>query len=536
MKRNFSDLDRKNYDVIVIGGGIIGSGIARDAALRGLNTLLVEKEDFAFGTTSRSTRLIHGGLRYLRMLEFKMVWQDLHEREVLMRIAPHLVQKLEFLIPLLRSTPLYRVSLPIGLSLYDILATGKSVPSRKHLSCTLTLKMEPALADTAGLAGSFVFYDCQAQNMERLCLENVLSADANGAVILNHAEATNFIIEKNVVKGIQLVDKVSARNHIALGRITVNAGGPWADIVWDRLKPENHSRLRRTMGVHLVTRKIANRALVLFAKSDGRLFFVIPWNNNSLIGTTDTDYSGDLDRVSADKAGVGYLVSETRNYFPQFSSEDVHYTVAGLRPLVASEEKRESNTSRSHKLIDHERKDEVQGLISILGGKITAYRAIAEETVDLVCRKLQVKIPCTTAQVLLPGAPAVSHDQIARIALENDLPVETIKHLAGIYGSRLFQLLEPLKSDPCLKDTVAPGYPDIRAEIKHAVEQEEAMTLNDYLLRRSLSGLGPDQGRGAAEAFAMEMGTWLGWSNTEKQKQIQDYQETLLLGQSFRQK
>jgi glycerol-3-phosphate dehydrogenase len=534
MKRYFGSLSHKTFDLIVVGGGIIGTGIARDAALRGLDTLLVEKEDFACGTTSRSTRLIHGGLRYLRMLEFKLVWQDLHEREVLLHIAPHLVKKMEFCIPLLQSEPLYRMSLPIGLCLYDIMASGKSVPSRKHLSRLDTLKLEPALANTTGLVGSFLFYDCQAQKMERLCLENAISADNKGACILNHTEALDFIIEENSVKGLQLRDKITGHNYISRGRMIVNAGGPWANLVWDKLNSRQKFNLRRTKGVHLITRKIANHALVLFTKSDGRLFFIIPWNNNSLIGTTDTDYSGDLECVSANGSDTEYLVSETRHYFPQFKPEDVYYTMAGLRPLAASGEKAESNTSRAHKLIDHERRDKVQGLLSILGGKITAYRAIAEETVDLVCRKLQMTVPCTTAQTPLPGAPGINQQQAAQTAQENSLPAETITHLSGIYGSRLSQVLELVKADSQSGNPIRPGYPDIRAQIKHAIVEEEALTVSDFMLRRSLLGLGPTQGKDAVAAVASEMGKILGWSHTERQQQIRDYQDSIALNQSFR--
>jgi glycerol-3-phosphate dehydrogenase len=534
MKRYFGDLSKKSFDLIVIGGGIIGTGIARDAALRGLDTLLVEKEDFAFGTTSRSTRLIHGGLRYLRMLEFKLVWQDLHEREILLHIAPHLVKKLEFCIPLLQSEPIYRMSLPIGLCLYDIMSSGKSIPSRKHLSRIDTLKIEPTLANATGLVGSFLFYDCQAQNMERLCLENAVSAYNKGACILNHAEATDFIIEENSVKGIQLKDKITGYKFSPRGRMIVNAGGPWANIVWDKLNFRQNFNLRRTKGVHLVTRKIANHALVLFTKSDGRLFFIIPWNDNSLIGTTDTDYSGDIECVYANKSDTEYLVSETQNYFPQFRQEDVYYTMAGLRPLVSSGEKAESNTSRAHKLIDHERRDKVKGLISIMGGKITAYRAIAEETVDLVCQKLQMTVPCITAQTPLPGAPGINQQQAVQIAQENSLSVEAITHLASIYGSRLLQVLELVKVDSQKGNFVSPGYPDILAQIKYAVNEEEALTVSDFMLRRSCMGLGQTQGEEAIAAVASEMKDLLNWSHTETQQQIRDYKDSIALNQNFR--
>jgi glycerol-3-phosphate dehydrogenase len=534
MKRQFGDLFQKTYDLIIIGGGIIGAGVARDAALRGLDVLLVEKEDFAYGTTSRSTRLIHGGLRYLRMLEFRLVWQDLHEREVLLHIAPHLVNKIEFAIPLLRSRPLYRLSLPFGLFLYDILASGKSLPSHQHLSLNRTLQVEPALGHTSDLTGSYIFFDCQAQNMERLCLENALSAAEKGACILNHAEATDLLFESAVVTGVRIRDSITGKDYDARGRVVLNAAGPGANLLWNKLNIKHSINLRRTKGVHLITHKLANHALVLFAKSDGRLFFIIPWNDWSLVGTTDTGYSGDPDSVSTDKSDVDYLVKETRNYFPQFKLEDIYYTMAGLRPLAASGNTAESNISRAHKLIDHERKDGVKGLVSIIGGKITAYRAIAEEAVDVVCKKLDIKASCSTSKVLLPGALDLDQLDIHKVAREQGLPVETINYLVRIYGSRLYSVLEYVEKDRRLASPIAPGYPDIRAQIKHAVREEEALTVNDFLFRRSILGLGPSQGRGAVETVIQEMASLLDWSEGEKQKQIRDYDSWIDISQRWR--
>jgi len=534
MKRNFKNLKNKTFDLIVIGGGIIGTGIVRDAALRGLDTLLVEKEDFACGTTSSSTRLIHGGLRYLRMLDFKLVRQDLLERETLLHIAPHLVDRLAFIIPLLRSEPLYRISLPFGLCLYDILAAGKSLPSRKRLSRDETLNLEPALASIPDLVGSYLFYDCQARYMERLCLENVLSAAGKNACILNHTEVIGFLVDGNTIRGINLRDNITGREYVAQGRMVINAAGPGADLIWNKINLSRQNNIRRTKGIHLVTRKLTSQALFLFAKSDDRVFFVIPWNGYSLIGTTDTDYSDDLDRVSAVSTDVDYLVSETCNYFPQFTRNDICYTMAGLRALVAASKKKESNTSRAHKLIDHQHKDGVTGLISILGGKITAYRAIAEEAVNLVCKKLMKNIPCTTAQTPLPGYPAIGQEDLLKISQEKEIPFETIGHLAGIYGSRLASVLAYVDQDNRLGGNIIPGYPDIFAQIKHAVLEEEALTVSDFMLRRSVLGLSHNQGRNAVESVTQEMGLLLGWDNEEKQKQIREYLDLVDLSQSFR--
>lgn len=534
MQRDFKTLAVEPFDLIIIGGGIIGTGAARDAALRGLRTLLVEKEDFACGTTSRSTRLIHGGLRYLRMLDFKLVHQDLHEREILLNIAPHLVRRLEFVIPLLRSQPYYRLALPVGLRLYNILSHGTSLPPSHYLSSQETLKLEPSLANTEGLTGAYLYYDCQAEYTERLCIENVLDAAAKGATVLNHAAMTRLLFKNGTVSGIQVKDTLSGEEYQAHGRTILNAGGPWADLIWQNLESNLGYHIRKTKGIHLLTRRMSDNALVLFAKSDGRLFFVVPWENYSLIGTTDTDYSGDLDNVPADRADVDYLVSETQHYFPGFKKEDIYFTMAGLRALVPRGRKAQSSTSRAHKLIDHEPQDRIRGFISIIGGKNTAYRGIAEEAVDLVCRKLGIRATCTTAQTPLPGAPAVLKKDIEKAAMENGLPVETVTHLAAIYGSRYHSVLNYVREDKRLGKPITSGGLDILAQVKHAVLEEQALSVNDFMLRRGFMGLGPQQGLDAVATIAREMGVLLNWNVAETQKQIDNYRAVAALGQRFR--
>ncbi len=534
MKRDFNALSQGTFDLIVIGGGIIGTGVARDAALRGLRTLLVEKEDFAYGTTSRSTRLIHGGLRYLRMLDFKLVRQDLKEREILLNIAPHLVHRLEFIIPLLRSAPYYRFALPVGLRLYNILSHGTSLPPCHRLSPSETLELEPSLAVTAGLTGAFLYRDCQAEYTERLCIENVLDAAGKGASILNHAAMTQLLFKDRTVSGIRVRDTITGEEYQANGRMVLNAAGPWADLVWQKLGAGHTEKIRKTKGIHLLTRRISNNALVLFARSNGRLFFIVPWEDYSLIGTTDTDYSGDLDNLYANKADVAYLVSETLHYFPDFKLDDILYTTAGLRALVPKGRKAESNTSRAHKLIDHARRDAIKGFVSIIGGKNTAYRGIAEEAVDLVCKKLGRRVPCNTAQTPLPGAPAVPENDIEKAAVENSLPLETVAHLAAIYGSRYTSVLKYVREDKRLGSPITSSGRDILAQIKHAVVEEAALSVSDFMLRRSVIGLGSKQGREAMATVAREMGLLLGWSSAEMLKQIESYRDVAALGQRFK--
>ncbi len=531
MKRDFGGITGETFDLIVIGGGIIGAGVARDAALRGIKTLLLEKEDFACGTTSRSSRLIHGGLRYLSHLEFRLVRMDLREREILLRTAPHLVHPLPFLIPVTR--PLDRIVMALGVHLYDILSLDKSLPPCQYLSRRETLEREPGL-EMEGLLGSYLYYDCQVPFAERLCLENALSAAEHGASIMNHTKVTGLVINGNTVQKVQMEDTQSGEVYQVATRMVVNATGHWVDNVSRLACSRPESMVRRTKGIHLLVPQICRQAVVLFALADGRLFFAIPWQGYSLIGTTDTDYSGDLDAIYASADDVTYLLAELQRAFPGIRMEDIFYTTAGLRALAKSGRGKASNVSRHHRIVDHERSDGISGLISLLGGKLTGYRGIAQEVVDMVCRKTGVRAVCNTAEAPLPGAPAIPREEVERSAQESGLPEETVAHLADLYGSRFRQVLELVHQDARGSQPICPHCQDIVAQIWHSVEQESALTIGDFLLRRSLAGLGPCQGLDAVETVAKEMGHLLGWSDDEQQRQIEAYRASAALGQRFR--
>jgi glycerol-3-phosphate dehydrogenase len=533
IKRDFDAAAKETYDLIIAGGGIVGAGIARDAALRGLKTLILEKVDFAYGTTSRSSRLVHGGLRYLKRLDLGLVRQDLREREILLDIAPHLVHPLSFVIPLTKGRPLQNLALPFGLLLYDLLFWHKTLPSHQRLTRRETLDLEPGL-ESKGLLSSYLYHDCQAPFVERLCLENVLSAAQHGATALNHAKVTGILRDGSSVSGIAVQDQISGETYQIRGRITVNATGHWVDSVRGMLGKDTGAMVRRTKGIHLLTRKFSRNAVVLFAFSDGRLFFVTPWQDYSLIGTTDTDYTGDLDAVGAESSDVSYLLKEVRHIFPDVQSDDIFYTSAGLRALARSSSRRSSDVSRSHKLVDHEREDGIGGFISVVGGKITAYRAVAEQTVDLVCQKLASKAPCITAEAPLPGAPNVTQQSFQQAANKPGLSLDTVSHLASLYGSRFSQILDLLDINAKGAQRLCPHCQDILAQVQHDVEQEGAITLEDFLLRRSAVGLGPCQGLDALNSVATEMGRLLGWSDAEQQRQIDAYRSQAALGQRFR--
>jgi glycerol-3-phosphate dehydrogenase len=531
MKRVFDEISQGKFDVVVIGGGVIGTGVARDAAMRGLKTVLLEKEDFGYGTTSRSTRLIHGGLRYLSHLDFKLVRQDLREREILLKIAPHLVRPLSFLLPLERLSQ--RFVMAVGMRLYDRLSDDKSVPSYRHLSREETLVEEPTLEMTH-LTGSYRFYDCQVPFPERLSLENALSAQERGALLINHAEVVGITKEGNTIDKIRVKDCLSNETREIRGRLIINVTGHWANNILNMVIKFPINTVRTTMGVHLVTTKISNNAIVLFAKSDGRLIFVIPWHGYSLIGTTDTEYSGDTESMRAGSEDVSYLLGETKRAFPHLTTEDIHYAFAGLRSLVGSHKQRVSNISRSHKLVDHEVEDGVSGIISILGGKMTGHRSIAEEAVDLACSKLGIQATCNTAQTPLPGAPVTDKEAIDKMASESGLSSDTLNHLDSLYGRRMKEVIDLAGTDARGKQVVCPHSKDILAQVWHAVQEESCMTVSDFMLRRGTVGLASCQGLDAVETIGLEMGRLLEWSIGEWKSQVEDYRSIVELRTRFR--
>ena len=493
-------LGGRTVDVLVIGGGIVGAGIARDAALRGLSVALVEQNDLASGTSSRPTRLIHGGLRYLELFDFGLVRSDMRERETLLRIAPHLVFPLAFLLPLYRPTPFYRLKLRVGMFLYDLLSLDKSLPKRRRLGRADTLAAEPNL-DPEGLSGAWRFYDAQVPFVERLVVENAVDAAAHGALVLNHARATAYLRDPDGrrVVGARIHDELGGGDIEIRARYTVNATGPWLDETVKSLRNDGTSLLRLTKGTHLVIPRATEQAHVLFAKRDGRLFFVLPWNGYTMVGTTDTDYAGDPADAEASEDDVNYLRSEAARAFPRASLDRIHFTWAGVRALVRVEGVAEGEVSRKHALRDHERKDGVPGVLSVIGGKITAYRLIAEEVTDLVAKRLGSVIRSATATRPLPGAGDAQQRALDAI-------------IAG---------------DPSLGAPVCEHAATTKAEVVRAVRDEWAVTIGDVLLRRTAIGLAACQGLDCLDGIADLIAQVARWDAARRTAEIAAYKREL---------
>ncbi|MDA2932792.1 glycerol-3-phosphate dehydrogenase/oxidase [Acidobacteria bacterium AH-259-D05] len=524
----FQELRGRTFDLIVIGGGIIGAGIARDAALRGLKVALFEKSDFGSGTTSGSTRLIHGGLRYLEIFDFRLVRLDLREREILLRMAPHLVKPLEFLIPFYDRSLYYRMKIKLGMTLYDILSYDKSLGNHRFLSPAEVKTMEPLLREE-GMQGAVLYYDAKVDSPERLCLENVIDARENGACTLNYVEVVAALRSGRTVEGVAVRDVLGSEELEVRGRMVVNATGPWFDRVAGVLTSHPQTLVRTTKGIHIASPPVNHRALVLFSKIDGRLFFLIPWCGHSWIGTTDTDFHEDPGQARATGADVNYLLQSVREFFPNVDPHQIHFSNAGVRALVMQGGS-ESSVSRMHRIIDGEQVNAC-GLVSVLGGKITGYRAIAEEVTNLVCTKLKVKRSCETATLPLPGA----RGRLIPSGAHTGLAGEVVEHLYSLYGSRANEVLRLAELEPELGRPLGPDYADIAAQVIFAIRSEQCLHLNDFLLRRTLLGFTRDQGSQAIEKAVFHMARELSWSDAQISAEVQSYYQYLARTQKFQQ-
>jgi glycerol-3-phosphate dehydrogenase len=525
------------FDLIVIGAGINGAGIARDATLRGLSVLLVDKGDVGAGTTSRSTRLVHGGLRYLEHFELPLVRESLRERERLLHIAPHLVHPMSFLLPIYEGHKRGPALIRMGMMAYDALSLDKSLERHRMLSRDEALRREPGLrAD--GLRGAAAYYDAQAAYPERLALENALDARRLGAVVLPYMRVTRLERAHDRIVGVSLHDELHGTDHRARGALVVNASGPWVDEVLAGNEPRDQRLIGGTKGSHLVVGPFPGaprEAVYAEAVEDARPYFVVPWNGLYLIGTTDARYDGDLDDVVATDEEVAYLIDETNRLIPgaELTPERVLYTYAGVRPLpapgvgVKEKDRDEGAITRSHVIHDHAGREvpegqRIEGLLSIVGGKITTYRKLAEETVDAVVKKLGRKADkCRTHQLPLPGGTAYPFEGFReRFRVTSGLPVETADRLLRIYGTRAAEALDYADGAPELREPFDPATGAIGAEVVFSLRTELAETLADVVQRRTLVGYGPHAGLDAVEAAAELAIRHVGWSEERAAREV----------------
>jgi glycerol-3-phosphate dehydrogenase len=526
-------LGRDPVDLLVIGGGATGAGIARDAAMRGIRTALVDARDFAYGTSSRSSRLIHGGLRYLEHRWLRLVFEASRERHTLLRIAPHLVRPRSFTFPVHAAGRVRRWQLAAAVWLYDLLALFRNVHGHRLLSRRGVLREEPLLRDR-DLKGGAVYWDAQCDDA-RLVLATIRSAHRHGAIAASYLRVAAIEKAGGRVRGAVIEDAFGGRRITVRAHVVVNATGPWTDELRRLDDPDAAPLLRPTKGAHIAVRRqrLGNAgAVTLTSPMDGRVMFVLPFGEVSIVGTTDTDWSGSPDEVAADEDDVTYLLRSANAVFPNARLQlgDVIAAWAGLRPLLASDGGASaSGVPREHKIVESP-----SGLVTIAGGKLTTYRAMAVEAVNLVADRLRRldgrRVPgrAATDREPLPGGEVRDLGLLARELEKEGLSAAVADRLARTYGAEAPAVANLVLGDPHLAHPLIEGGPWTAAEVVHQARREMALTVSDVLVRRThVFHRHPNHGLEAAPRVAALLGREVGWSESDQAALVESYREEI---------
>jgi len=543
--------ETEQYDLVIVGGGIVGAGIARDAALRGMRVALLEKTDWGAGTSSKSSKMIHGGLRYLEHGEVGLVFESVSERAVQTRVAPHIVRPQAFLIPIYKGLKPGLEIMNIGLWIYDTLALFRAPKLHKTFRGDKAAQLAPELKHD-GLKGCVEYYDCVTDDA-RLVLENVVDADRHGAECHSYTEVIRLEREGKRVRRVIARDLFTGEERAFRSRAVIIAAGAWTDELLGQVEIDvGRNLLRRTKGVHLVFPREQlplNRAITLISPVDGRVMFAIPWRGRTVIGTTDTDFDGTADEVHADADDAEYLCESANTYFPHadFKPTDVIATWAGLRPLINEEGvEDESDVSREHEIYVRE-----DGVVIIAGGKLTTYRRMAKECVRKAMAWLDENERDFDAGALakprtkkrpLPGAVGMADptlDGVRKLARElsehHQVDFETADHLTQVYGVRAATLCEMIEADEALGLRIDPELPYVWAEVQFAATHDLARTLDDVLSRRvPLLLVSRDQGLAIAERCADILAAELRWDADRRTTELARYHKTVDDSRRFR--
>jgi glycerol-3-phosphate dehydrogenase len=492
-REHWRGLAAETLDLLIVGGGITGVGTALDAVGRGLRVAVLDAGDWGSGTSSRSSRLIHGGLRYLETLDFGLVFEALGERRRLLELAPHLVRPLPFLFPVYRGGEVGLLKLAAGMWLYDSLSLFRGLPRHRMLGRSAVRTLEPRLR-TQGLRGGAIYHDAQVDDA-RLTLAVARAAHDGGARAVSYARVTGFTRDGDGrLSGARVKDRFTGEEMDVRARVVLSAAGPWTDELRILADPDARPRLRMTKGVHIMVRRerIGNEGAIIFRSPvDGRVMFVLPWGNLTYVGTTDTDFDGSPSDAAVEDDDVGYLIDSANGIYPdaRLTRSDVIGSWAGVRPLLAEPDEAEpGETSREHSIWREE-----SGLLCIAGGKLTTYRTMAEDAAKRAARILRREHGVEsgeffTEHVRLPGAPEGDWDAFARAlrrrAASLGLGAEQAEHLASAYGADAQLVLDRIEADPALGGPAIPGLPYVRAELEHVIEHEMALTPDDVLRRR----------------------------------------------------
>ena len=515
-------MGREELDVLVIGAGVVGSGAALDAVTRGLTVGLVEARDYASGTSSRSSKLFHGGLRYLEQLNFALVFEALRERSlVLTTLCPHLARPVPFIYPL--EKPLDRGYVGLGIGVYDVMGAGRGVPSHlKHLSRRTTMESFPS-GKRSAIRGAIRFYEGQVDDARHTMMLARTAADY-GALCASSTRVTGFLREDDRVVGVTAQDLESGQEVRIRAREVINAAGVWTDEIQAMAGGRGQFRVRASKGIHIVVprHRISSDTGVI-TRTEKSLLFIIPWGSHWIIGTTDTDWKLDLAHPAASSSDIDYVLDHANRLLADpLTRDDVVGVYAGLRPLLAGESASTSRLSREHAV-----SSPVRGLTLIAGGKYTTYRVMAKDAVDAAVRGLERTVPAScTERVLLAGADGYLGDHNARhlIAERSGLPVRTVEHLLGRYGSLVSELLDLVAERPELGEPLASAPEYLRVEALYAASHEGALHLEDVLTRRTRISIEvPDRGDAAAAEVAELVAPVLGWDDAHVTREIEHY-------------
>lgn len=477
--------DMKEYDVIVVGGGVVGTGVARDCAMRGLSVLLLEKKDFAGGTSGANMGMIHGGVRYL-LYDVETTKLSCIDSGYIQRIAPHLLFRIPFITPVMKGDSHNVELVETFMEAYDVFQHYKGGRRHTRLSKNEALEVEPGLSDEINGA---ITFDEWGINPFRLCVCNALSAAGHGAHVRNHTMVTEFIRDGGAVAGVRMKDMFTGGMSEARARIVVNAGGPWAEKIAGEAGAE--VRLRPGKGINIFfDRRISNYAVAAEAV-DGRQVLIMPHENTTMMGCTDDDFYGDLDHLEATHDEIEYLFEALERVFPSIRKHRMIRVMTGVRPTLFEWRKIEDKLTREHEVFDHEAREGISGFITIVGGKLATFRIMAQETADLVCARLGVQAECRTHLEPLPGGDGTV--DLEGIAGEFGMPLYVVKRLAFRHGTRCRDVLELVKENRRAASIVCRCDPVTEAEIRYVIRSEWARTLDD-VRRRTHLGCGPCQG------------------------------------------
>jgi glycerol-3-phosphate dehydrogenase len=533
MKRDLKAMTEKTYDLLVIGGGITGACVLWDAALRGLKVALLDKSDFGAATSAATSKLIHGGLRYLKTMELGLVRESLQERRILEMIAPHLVYPMPFVFPAygwgMRGLP----AVISAMVFYDTLAydrkwindDDRKIPAHERLNAEEIIELAPGL-QKEGLKGGVVYHDCQMYSPERLTLEFILSGVEYGADAINYAEVTELISERDAIAGVRARDVLTDEEYLIRSKVTINATGPWADLMLGKLKGKTHHGLVRSKGIHIITKSIGKDKAITLQTPNGRHFFIIPWRGHSLIGTTDELFKGNPDDFKVTEKDILDLLSEVNEGYPiaNLKRSDVLFHYGGLRPIVEKETSIEVevyDASRKYEIYDHEADDQIKGFITVIGGKYTTSRNLAEQLVDLTVKKLgKEALPCMTHTTPLYGGDITRYTTFverAKMRRPAGLSDEIIENLCRNYGTRYLDVISCAGKK---LEKVSADLPDIMAEAVYSLKNEMAVRLTDILFRRTgICTLG-NPGIDAIDNIASIAAKELKWTKAGKAREI----------------